>query len=242
MRITFPFLILTLAALSAAGHQEPKRNLSSADLLDEFKNEKVFWKQFEIAKKIVALHDTTVLSDLADWLNHDDRHIRGNVAFIFGRLGDERGFQVITAILDDRSDRPESQGQNAPGLGGYNLQAQIHADRYYAAHLLGDLKDSRAVPILIQLIHDPEVKDIVPWALGEIGDRRANQPLIEELSDKDPSTRVLAIYALEKLCAREALPRLRELESDQERSNFGDLVTVAAAAKVAVAKLEATPR
>src|SRR6266849_2521246 len=79
MRIKLAFFILTLMALPAAAHQQLKRNLSSADLLDEFKNEKVFWKQFEIAKKIVALHDTTVLSDLAGWLNHDDRHTRGNV-------------------------------------------------------------------------------------------------------------------------------------------------------------------
>jgi len=242
MNVTVAVLIWMLMILTVTGKPEQQKNLSASDLVERFKHETVFWKQFEIAKEIVALRDPTVLSDLAGWLNHDDRHLRGNVAFIFAGLGDERGFPVITAILDDRSDRPEGQGQPGGSSDGrYHLQEQIHADRYYAAHLLGDLKDRRAVPILVPLLRDPEVRHIVPWALGEIGDRQADQPLIEELNDKDASMRVLTIYALEKLSAREALPRLRELESDQEQSNFGDLVTVAVAAKAAIAKLEALP-
>jgi hypothetical protein len=84
--------------------------LSLGVLVDQFKNEKVFWRQFEIAKEIIKRHDASVLSSLVDWLNHEDRLIRGNVAFIFGRLGDARGLQVITDILNDRSDRPEGQG------------------------------------------------------------------------------------------------------------------------------------
>src|SRR5688572_26339158 len=35
-------------------------------------------------------------------LTHDDRHLRGNVAFVLGRLGDPRGFETIAAILADR--------------------------------------------------------------------------------------------------------------------------------------------
>ena len=241
-RVASALFVCTVMMLTVPGQSGPQRNSCAAELIDQFKNEAVFWKQFEVAKKIVALHDPIVLPDLAPWLSHDDRHLRGNVAFVFGGLGDERGFEVISAILEDRSDRPEGQGQVTASDGRYHVAQQIRADRYYAVHLLGDLKDHRAVSILIQLLHDPEVKDIVPWALGEIGDHRAVQPLIGELSDEDPSMRVLAIYGLEKLRAREALPRLRELESDQEQSHFGDLVTVAAAAKAAVAKLEAMPR
>jgi len=121
------------------------------------------------------------------------------------------------------------------------VQAQIRADRYYAAHLLGDLKDPRGVELLIPLLNDEDVDDIVPWSLAEIADRRAIGPLIEQMERDDPSVRVLAISALEKLNAREALPRLRELLQDARRSNFGDRTSVAEAARRAIAVISQLP-
>ena len=164
--------------------------LSVRDLLDRFKAEKVFWRQFEIGQALAAANDRAAIAELEAWLTHDDRHVRGNVAFVLGRLGDPRGFQTIAEILADRSLR--SPGQGMPG-GKWSAQAQIRADRYYAAHLLGDLKDPRGVELLIPLLNDADVDDIVPWSLAEIGDRRAIGPLIGQLERDDPSVRVLAI-------------------------------------------------
>jgi HEAT repeats len=65
--------------------------------------------------------------------------------------------------------------------GNWTLAVQIATDRYHAAHLLGDLKDARSIPILVPLLKDKEVNSIVPWALGEIGDKSAIPPLIETL-------------------------------------------------------------
>jgi hypothetical protein len=211
----------------------------ASSLVEQFKSTTVFWKQFEVAKKIVALHDKSVLQDLEPWLSKEDSHARGNAAFVFASLGDDRGFGVIKAILDDRSDRP--RGQGIPG-GGWSLQGQIAADRYYAAHLFGDLKDPRAIPILVPLLSDKEVNWIVPWSLGEIGDKSAIRPLIATLSDNSPDMRVLAIYALQQLDAREALPQLRALLDDNERIHFDGLGTVAEAATTAIAKLEEMPQ
>jgi hypothetical protein len=215
------------------------RTLSSAALVEQFMSERWFWRQFTIAKEIVDRHDPSVLSSLATWLNHEDRHLRGNAAFIFGGLGDARGFQVITGILTDRSDRSEGQGVAiASSDGRYRVARQIAADRYYAAHLLGDLRDPRAVSILVPLLTDSEVSSIVPWALGQIGDKRAVGALLDALDDDSPSLRVLSIYALETLNAREALPRLISLLDDHRKSNFGAQASVADAAKAAIAKLQ----
>jgi HEAT repeat protein len=168
-------------------------------------------------------------------LTHEDRHLRANAAFVFGRFGDSRGLQVLEEILSDRSDRPEGQGR--PG-GNYNLASQIRADRYYAVHVLGELRDAAAVPILVPLLQDDEVDYKVPWALGLIGDRSAIPPLIAALDDENPSLRVHVIYALETLNAREALPRLAALLTDHRRSNFGAAVSVAEAAQGAIATLK----
>lgn len=215
------------------------KTFSSEALVEQFRNERVFWRQFTIAEQIVERHDAAVLPALAAWLNHEDRHLRGNAAFIFARLGDPRGFQVITDILKDRADRPEGHGiATASSDGRYRVARQIAADRYYAAHLLGDLCDPRAIPILVPLLQDKEINSVVPWALGQIGDRGAVGPLLDALDDPSPSTRVLAIYALETLHAREAVPRLTALLDDHRPSNFGAQVSVAAAAKAAIAKLQ----
>jgi len=144
-------------------------------LVEQFESTTAFWEQFEVAKKIVALHDKSVLPRLELWLRCEDMRRRGNAAFVFAGLGDDRGFQAIKAILEDRSPKRavfeiDSAGHPSPGR-------QIRADRYYAAHLFGDLKDVRAVPILIPLLKDEEVKEIVPWSLGEIGDKSAIPPL-----------------------------------------------------------------
>jgi HEAT repeat protein len=50
--------------------------------------------------------------------------------------------------------------------------------------------------------------------------------------------RVLAIYALETLNAKEAVPRLISLLDDHRKSNFGATVSVAEAARAAIAKLQ----
>jgi HEAT repeat protein len=229
-------------AVSGFAHQQQQRNAATDDLLRQFVNERVFWKQFEIARKLVATQDRSVLSVLEVWLNDDDRHLRGNVAFVFAGLGDERGLPVIVAMLKDPSDRPEGQGQAwGSSDGRYHVEQQIRADRYYAVNLLGHLKDRRAVPILIPLLTDIQLKEEVPWALGEIGDRAADEALIARLSDYDPSMRVFAIQALVKLGAKEALPNLRDLLNDFEKSRFSNQVTVAAAARAAIVKLENTP-
>jgi HEAT repeat protein len=208
------------------------RSLSAAELLDRFRQEKMFWRQFEIGEALAATGNRAVISELEPWLTHDDRHLRSNAAYVIGRLGDPHGFATIAAILADRSTR--STGQGIPG-GRWSVQGQIRADRYYAAHLLGDLKDPRGVELLIPLLNDADVQDIVPWSLAKIGDRRAIAPLIAETERDDPSVRVLAIFALETLNAREALPRLQALLQDSRPSNFGDRTTVAEAARHAIA-------
>jgi hypothetical protein len=213
--------------------------LSTAALVEQFKTEKVFFRQFDIAKEIVDRRDSRVLPSLTAWLSHEDRHLRGNAALIFGGLGDPRGLKVITDILTDRSARPEGQGvAGASSDGRYHVEQQISADRYYAVHLLGELRDSRAIPILVPLLKDKEVDYKVPWALGQIGDTSAVSGLLEALDGGSPAMLVYVIYALETLNAKEAVPRLMRLLDDHRASNLGAGVTVAEAAKAAIAKLQ----
>jgi TonB family protein len=178
-----------------------------------------------------------VLPALEPWLSNEDRCLRGNAAYVFAKLGDNRGFLVIEAILMDRWPTRAITSNGSPDVRGQNRQ-----DRYYAAHLFGDLQDARAVPILVPLLKDEEVNWIVPWSLGQIGDKSAIPPLIKTLDDSSPDMRVLAIYSLEQLDAKEALPKIRALLGDNETIHFDGLIPVSAAAKEAVTKLERAPQ
>ena len=231
--------VLPMFVLAASILANGQHSLSAAELFEQFKSSQFFFEQFVVAEKIVRLHDKSVLRLMEPVLRDEDRHVRGNAAFVFAGLGDDRGFEVIRSILEDRaSNRRRAQG--IPG-GNWSAQAQTKADRYYAAHLFGDLRDKRAVPLLIPLLKDNEVKDIVPWALGEIGDRAAIPALIQTLSNPSADMRVLSIYALEQLQANEALPRLRLLVQDNEKIHFDGLGTVSEAARSAIAKLSSRP-
>ena len=165
-----PALLLALASLVRG--QQP----SSLDqLVRQFERETVFWRQFEVAQAIVAAHDANVLPKVEPWLTHKDRCLRGNAAYIFGRLGEPRGFDVIVAILGDRSaSREVHLIFNRP-----SLRMQIRQDRYYAGHLLGELKDPRAIPILLPLRADPDVSPTVPWSLKQIVDSSSIPDLID---------------------------------------------------------------
>lgn len=230
-----PLFIVSLAALVApvrGGMVQTAPTPAAAALVDRFKSEPVFWRQFEIGRTLAETADHTVVTNLEAGLTHDDRHLRGNVAYVLARLGDPRGFDTIAAILGDRG--PRGMGQGISTRGVWTLAEQTRSDRYYAAHLLGDLRDPRGVALLVPLIDDPDVGYVVPWSLAEIGDGRAVGPLIDQLGRDDPSRRVLAILALEKLKARPALPRLRALLHDTRVSNFGDRISVADAARRAI--------
>ena len=87
-----------------------QQHLSVSELLRQFESETVFWRQIDVAKAIVAVNDKNVLPNLEPWLAHEDRHLRGNAAFIFARLGDARGLEIITMILRDYSERPAGEG------------------------------------------------------------------------------------------------------------------------------------
>jgi HEAT repeat protein len=109
--------VLSILLLPSPPVIDGQQSRSVSELLRQFQGETVFWRQFEVATAIVAANDTTVLPQLEPWLTHEDRELRGNAAFIFARLGDPRGFDVIVAILGDRCPSRRVQSGGAQGWG-----------------------------------------------------------------------------------------------------------------------------
>jgi len=215
-----------------------------SELIAKFQSESVFWKQQELANEVAKVASPSDLTPLEPWLTHRDRHVRGNVAYLFAMVGDRRGFATIVDMLtDDSADRRvEWQGGSFISVGDHAeamaaflrspaaLRAQITVDRYYAIHLLGKLRDRRAVDALIPLLDGDENSYNAAWALGEIGDTRAIPSLIAALSSPDDVVRVSAANALAKLRAERALPHLASLFDDSSVPHAGERGTVGTAA------------
>jgi HEAT repeat protein len=232
-----PLRVATMVVLAAVLVAQ-RRAAPVEQLLERFKSTPVFWQQLEIAKELATRRDPRTLTALEPLLRADDRHVRANAAFVLARLGDPRGLATIEAILADRSDRPLGQGMprapSNPAQSRWWTSRQIEEDRYYAVHMLGELRDSSSVDVLVPLLGDAGVNYHAAWALGRIGDARAIAPLIAALEDRSALMRVSAIQALEVLDAKEALPRLRELLNDRELPAAGPRVPVADTAKSAI--------
>jgi HEAT repeat protein len=229
-------LVVLAAVLLAQRHAAPVEQL-----LERFKSTPMDWQQFVIAKELARRRDPRSLIALEPLLRADDRRVRANAALVLASLGDPRGLATIEAILADRSDRPVGQGMprppSNPAQSRYWLARQIASDRYFAVHMLGELRDSSSVDVLVPLLGDADVNYHAAWALGRIGDDRAISPLIAALDDSNALMRVSAIHALEALDATEALPKLRELLNDQALPAAGPRVPVADTAKAAIRSL-----
>src|SRR5260370_29903449 len=83
-------LLVLLLSFSVRGMGQQGESLT--DLVREFNGSHFFWQQLEVAQKLVARNDRKVLSQIEPCLNNEDRHLRGNAAFVFAGFGDERGY------------------------------------------------------------------------------------------------------------------------------------------------------
>lgn len=237
-----PLVLLLALAVTAMTQPPPSRD--ATQLLDQFTRTTEFGRQLEVAEQLAATGDVRVLADLEPWLRHEDRHLRGNAAFVFAKLGDARGLETLSAILAHRG--PRQLGQGIPGV-SFNpstywwQERQLRADRYYAVHLLGKLQDPRTVDMLMPLLSDQEVGYKAAWALAEIGERRAIPALIGALASLDPMTRISAIDSLDRLKATDALPSLRALLGDTAMGTGGQRITVGEKARAAIASIGDSP-
>jgi len=81
------------------------------------------------------------------------------------------------------------------------LESQSPAMRYEATRAAGELEARAAVGTLARLLDDPDrqVQEMVIWALGQIGGKRARSLLAELAAGVDADLAEVAADALEEL-------------------------------------------
>ena len=118
------------------------------------------------------------------------------------------------------------------------LKDQDEHVRWKAAGALGNMGDTRAVEPLIQTLKDDvDVRWAAALALGKIGDAKAVEPLIQALKDESSSVREIAAGALGNIGDVRAVEPLIQTLKD----DVHDVRHVAAEALVKIGKPAAEP-
>lgn len=166
-------------------------------------------KREEAAFALGESHDPRALGALLEVLQNrdDDGQVRMSAAMALGSLGDRAAVEPLIEFV--RVDMEKRTGIMAAGIGA-----------------LGELKDPRAVPILLEALSnradDWLYREMAARALGSIGDPRAVDDLISAAYMAD--TRHDAIGALAKIGDAKAVETLVGALDEEE-----DLETVQAA-------------
>jgi len=116
--------------------------------------------------------------------------------------------------------RPDTAPDREGGLVVYHLMHELRDLNYdvreAAARVLGERRDLRALPALIEILRDGHcfVRVAATRALGNIGNARAVAPLAVSLKDEDWEVRAGAAWALGEMGVRRAEGPLAEAMSD----------------------------
>jgi len=153
--------------------------------------------QGSAAKALGEIKDPRALQPLVDALKHSKDEKA--VCDALGNLGPIALEPLITALKDKGLGYAAESGLAKIGppaveplMAAYNDKE--HDVRFYAIRALGEIKDSRAVDLLIAALkykskdpfgYDYEIREEAARSLGEIKDPRADQPLIAALKDSD---------------------------------------------------------
>lgn len=123
--------------------------------------------------------------------------------------------------------------QNLVQLGSAAVPSLINAlenykarKRFLLCEILGRIRDPQAVPALLDHLSDmeanPSVASAAARALGQLGDRRAVDPLLDALDSSDRELVYNAIEALGNLRAKKAVDRLLS-KVDSDKTTFYQL-------------------
>ncbi|HXG63950.1 MAG TPA: HEAT repeat domain-containing protein [Blastocatellia bacterium] len=149
-----------------------------------------------------VLRGSAAIPDLAAALNADEG-VRIDVLRTFIKIGDPEAGQHLTAFFRDSNDKVRTQAMVAAGL----LEYRPAVEPLLSVYGLGPEKKGRIAKMTRSVkglfSYLPPRDEAALWALSLIGDERAEQVFVENMTDKNGNRRQ---YAFEGL-ARIADPR-----------------------------------
>jgi HEAT repeat protein len=163
---------------------------------------------------------------LREFLKERDPDVRSIAAEALVLLGDKEAVPVLRELLKDQDSRVRTPAAEAL-VRLYEAAKDVPALREFlkdgvrlrAAEALVRLNDKEAVPVLRELLKDPDssVRRPAAEALVRLYEGAKDVPVLRGLlKDRDPDVRGGAAEALVRLIVKEAVPVLRELLKDPD--------------------------
>lgn len=147
----------------------------------------------DVAEALGKMGRAEAVEPLIKSLNHPSAVVREEVVLALGAIGDNRAVDVLIPLLSDK--HPSITNAAAKALGNIKDSdcldslwkvALNHQDVYCrisASKSIGMLSSNKSVDMFLDYLNDSnkEKKFVAVVALGQIGDERASQPLVEIL-------------------------------------------------------------
>ncbi|HOC01907.1 MAG TPA: HEAT repeat domain-containing protein [bacterium] len=149
------------------------------------------------------LKDTEAVEPLINILDDPNRFVRDSAIEALCNMGDPRAIGPVVGKLDQPN--MWAPAKHVVKFGGLAVE-----------------------PLSLVLLNHPkpEVRERSAWILGEIGDRKAVEPLIVSLSDRDETVLISSIEALGKLKdVRATAPLIEKLKNEWRLSITDKIIT-----------------
>lgn len=201
------------SAASALGKMGDKRTVEPLieALRDSFSD-----VRYHAAGALGEIGDSRAVEPLIEALGDEDYEVRGNAALALGKIEDKRAVEPFIKVLKDKDRGVRMRATEALDQLGWIPKDDSEKIRYLIAKKQWDELVKLGEPAVGSLIETLEDEDIniacgatirealavgegAARALGEIGDKRAVEPLTKALKDGDESIRRAAKNALEKI-------------------------------------------
>jgi HEAT repeat protein len=229
-----------LEALKSSDPSKREKAICEAGTLDdpsllphllEFLNDptpRIRWRTLQSIGKLGAQGKA---GEVLGLLKDESPLVRAEAAKVIGLSGETGHAPALSPLLEDQDLQVRCRTIEALGeLGepGKDLLERIltllqEEDKGIRMHAAMALGKCRYVPALPQLTHhalqDPShnVRGLSAWSLGNLGDERAIDPLIDALGDDGESVRIYAYQALSSF-GNKALPALKSAQAAKGES------------------------
>ena len=206
-------------------------NVATAEfVLDALKSADDEWTRWAFVHILGATAKKVAADAMLEELKHPSYVVRKRAANSLGGFKERRLVEPLIAVLENTGEMKSIRAAAIVSLGALKderaaaplltaLSDENAEIRLQAAGALGTLKDTKAVAKLSEIVDNPlepdNVRAVAVAALGNIGDKTAEDVLIRSLDTRVGNIANNAMIALGKLESETAIPRLIAILEDK---------------------------